>query len=148
MLFSSNVFLFLFLPATLLGYYLINNNYKNIFLLIMSLGFYAWGEPAFVFVMIGSIIFNYLIALLIDFLKDKVIYRKILLHACIIINLSILFFYKYLDFVIINVNKFGFSLPLKNIVLPIGISFFTFQAMSYVIDVYRGDVKVQINYIT
>ena len=143
MIFSSNIFLFLFLPITLLGYFLIKDKYKNIFLLLMSLIFYAWGEPKFVFVMIASIIFNYLSAVFIDKFKTKKKIKRSVFILSIMGNLSLLFAYKYLDFAIANVNRFGFTIPLQKLVLPIGISFFTFQAMSYVIDVYRGDVEVQ-----
>lgn len=118
-------------------------SYRNVFLLIMSLGFYAWGEPKFVLVMIASIIFNYVSALLIAWKRERAVFCKGIMTLCVVGNLSLLFVYKYLDFFIINVNRLGLSLPLQNIVLPIGISFFTFQAMSYVVDVYRGDVAVQ-----
>lgn len=145
MLFSSNLFLFLFLPITLMGYYLLRKRYRNLFLLIMSLLFYAWGEPKFVLVMIVSILFNYAMAMLIAKIREKREgFQAIhILAFCIAGNLLLLFVYKYLDFFIININHFGFNFPLKEIVLPIGISFFTFQIMSYVIDVYRGDVAVQ-----
>lgn len=143
LLFSSNIFIFLFLPITLTGYYLLHKPYRNFFLLLMSLVFYAWGEPKFVIVMICSIFFNYTMAILVDRLRNKKTLCKTIICFCVIGNLGLLFIYKYLDFFIINMNRLGLSLPLKNLVLPIGISFFTFQAMSYVIDVYRGDVAVQ-----
>ena len=142
MLFSSNLFLFLFLPAVILIYYLLSQQYRNMFLLAASLLFYAWGEPKFVLVMIGSIIFNWLMALLIHNSQSSSL-RKSLLSVTVIGNLSILFIYKYLDFAIVNLNLLGFNIPVQNIVLPLGISFFTFQAMSYVIDVYRGTAAVQ-----
>ena len=144
MLFSSNLFLFLFLPVVILGYYLINKQLRNIWLLIVSLIFYAWGEPSFVWVMIGSILFNYVMALILGHLKNPT-FRKLSLIISVAGNLSILFIYKYLDFCIENLNRLGFQLPLQNIVLPLGISFFTFQAMSYVLDVYRGTAKIQYN---
>ena len=115
----------------------------NVFLLVMSLGFYAWGEPRFVPIMIGSIIFNYALAIAIDRLRHMKALSKALLIFCVAGNLGLLVTYKYLDFIIDNINLFGLGLPAANIVLPLGISFFTFQAMSYVIDVYRGDVPVQ-----
>ena len=133
----------MFLPVTLTGYYLLRKKYRNGFLFIVSLWFYAWGEPKFVIVMVGSILFNYLAALLIDWFRDRKFLSKSFLIFNIIGNLGLLFIYKYLDFSISNINRLGFNLPLKGLVLPIGISFFTFQAMSYVIDVYRGDVEVQ-----
>lgn len=142
MLFSSNLFLFLFLPIVIIIYYLLNKRFRNFFLLCASLLFYAWGEPRFVFVMISSILFNYIMALMISKVKLQKI-RTVLLVLSIVGNLSILFVYKYLDFFIENINYLGFDLPLQNIALPLGISFFTFQAMSYVIDVYRGSARAQ-----
>lgn len=143
MLFSSNIFLFLFLPATLVGYYILKPSYRNIFLLIMSLGFYAWGEPKFVLVMIGSIVFNYIMAILVDCARQNKKMMNMFMAFCVVGNLGLLFVYKYLDFFIADINRFGFDLKLYKLALPIGISFFTFQAMSYVIDVYRSDVPVQ-----
>lgn len=142
MLFSSNLFLFLFLPCVILGYYLLGKRFRNLFLLMASLVFYAWGTGKFVLVMIGSILFNYLMALIIDAL-DKPKPRRLCLILAVAGNLSVLFVYKYLDFFIANLNLLGFQLPLPSITLPLGISFFTFQAMSYTIDVYRGTAKVQ-----
>lgn len=148
MLFSSTTFLFVFLPFTLTVYYLINLKLRNFFLLFASLLFYAWGEPSFVFVMIGSILFNYFIGLAIAYAK---IHWNIFLNRCVLFvtvagNLSILFYYKYFDFFVSNVNAiFGSNIPLRAIILPIGISFFTFQGMSYVLDLYMGKVTVQKN---
>lgn len=146
MVFSSTIFLFLFLPITLLGYYLLNPLYRNIFLLIASVLFYAWGEPKFVAVLLVSIIANYIFGLLVDRYRNK-IQSKIVIGIMLVFNLTIFFIYKYLDFAITNINTiFGREvLGLKNIALPIGISFFTFQAMSYVIDVYRNNGRVQKN---
>ena len=159
MVFSSTVFLFAFLPLTLLGYYLIDRRFKNYFLLAVSLFFYAWGEPRFVFVMLGAILMNHVLALLIDrSLKSSSStgnskYQKRAkgyLWLTVILNLALFFVYKYLNFTIANLNAVGglFGLtPLSqtSIALPIGISFFTFQAMSYVFDVYRGKGQVQKN---
>ena len=146
MLFSSTVFLFFFLPVTVGIYYVLDRKFKNYWLLITSLLFYSWGEPKFIFVMLGSIFMNYLFALLVDkFRENKKAARFILTLTCIW-NIGIFFVYKYLNFTIDNINHlFGQNIPLTNIVLPIGISFFTFQAMSYVIDVYRKNGKVQKN---
>lgn len=149
MLFSSAVFLFVFLPFVLIGYYLINPMYRNIFLLLASLFFYSWGEPIFIFVMIASIIINYFSGVLIDS-TDKYLYlnklRLPFLVACIASNLGLLFYYKYFDFAVINLNHFfHLNLNVRNIALPIGISFFTFQGMSYVIDLYRRNIPVQKN---
>lgn len=161
MLFSSNLFVFLFLPLTIAGYYLIRKTWRNIFLLVMSLGFYAWGEPKFVFVMIASIVFNYLMGLVISWLntKDKCAdcedgncpartitetVRKAALTFAVLGNVGLLFAYKYLDFGIKITNElFHTKYKAVGLALPIGISFFTFQAMSYVIDVYRGKAAVQ-----
>jgi len=143
MLFTSNIFLFLFLPVTIAGYFLLHKPYRNTFLLLMSLGFYAWGEPKFVFVLTGSILFNYACAMGVHYTSKHAVLRKALLILCIAANLGLLFIYKYLDFAVTNINRFGLSLSLRNLLLPIGISFFTFQAISYVVDVYRGDVAVQ-----
>ncbi|MDD3926872.1 MAG: MBOAT family protein, partial [bacterium] len=148
MLFSSSVFIFLFLPVTILVYYALikNRPLQNILLLIVSLLFYAWGEPWFVFVMIGSIISNWFFGLLIDKHRDSPAKVKFLLVAMLAFNLSVMFIFKYLVFALVNINgllKTHITVP--DITLPIGISFFTFQAMSYVLDVYRKKGDVQIN---
>lgn len=124
----------------------------NLWLLAASLIFYAYGEPQFVFVMLGSILVNYLAALWIDRVgRENTLFRKILLIFDIAVNLTLLFIYKYLDFTWINLSRairlFGFDIPTPSagIVLPIGISFFTFQAISYVADVYTGRGRVQKN---
>lgn len=148
MLFTSLEFLFIFFPIVVSVYFILNKKAKNYWLLIISLFFYAWGEPMFVFVMIGSIIFNYLFALGISRFPDGHSMRKILLALTVIANLGVLFVYKYMNFVTGTLHDFlPFTKELfekTSFVLPIGISFFTFQAMSYVIDVYRG-VPVQKN---
>ena len=150
MVFSSIYFTFLFLPILLGIYYLSAEKYRNYILLGASILFYAYGEPKFVFVMLLSIGLNYVFALLIGREKEKTDKAsrsmKLLLVLDIICNLSIFFVFKYLDFAIGTVNSvFGTDFPLRNIALPIGISFFTFQALSYVIDVYRGDAAAQKN---
>ena len=147
-LFSSLPFLIVFLPVVLFGYFVVLRKWRvaqNVFLLLASLVFYAWGEPKFVFVMIGSILFNWLMGLLIDRCRDKKA-AKALVALDVAGNLGLLFVFKYLMFTLNNINSlFGTSLTVPTITLPIGISFFTFQAMSYVLDVYRGDGKVQKN---
>lgn len=145
MVFSSLLFAFYFLPIVLLLYYLAQDKYKNYILLVASLYFYSYGEPKFVFVMIASIICNYAFALLIDrYRKNSV--AKCILILDIVFNIGILFVFKYLDFSISAVNRlFHLQYQTRGILLPIGISFFTFQALSYVIDVYRNTVKVQKN---
>lgn len=143
MLFSSLSFLFVFLPAVLIINFLLKENYRNYFLLLASLVFYAWGEPKFVVVMITSILLNYVFGLLVGSHRQR---AKLWVSLAVISNMSILFIFKYLNFAISNIDKiFEDLLPQTEIVLPIGISFFTFQAMSYVIDVYRGHAKVQKN---
>lgn len=145
MVFSSTIFLFAFLPVTLLGYYLLDRRFKNMFLLLMSLIFYAWGEPRFVFVMMGSILMNYVFGLLVVYRKGK-LYQRTVLALMIFSNCAIFFVFKYLNFTIQNLNTlFNAEIPQTNIALPIGISFFTFQAMSYVFDVYRSNGEVQKN---
>lgn len=146
MLFSSTIFLFVFLPIVIGVYFFLLKDHiqlQNIFLLIVSIGFYAWGEPKFVFVMLLSIVANYLFARLIGFSPAQK--RKIWLIVSVVFNIGILFVFKYLNFVIRNFNLLlgDDILPQTHIVLPIGISFFTFQAMSYVIDVYRKQVPPQ-----
>ena len=144
MLFSSNLFLFMFLPAVLVIYYMLNRRLRNPFLLLVSLVFYAWGTGKFVVMMVASALFNYVAAMVLDRLKDSP-WRKPALAVTVAVNLSLLFVYKYLDFFITNINLLGFDFPLQHIALPLGISFFTFQAMSYSLDVYMGRALVQKN---
>ena len=139
MLFSSLTFLLAFLPMVLVIYYINNNRvYRNIILLISSLIFYSWGEPRTIIIMIITIIVNYVMAIMIE---EKEKYRKLLFIVTCIFNIGILFFFKYFNFFVNDV------LMLKNvtlnIILPIGISFYTFQILSYVIDVYKKEVVAQ-----
>lgn len=142
MLFCSMIFLWAFLPAILILYHLINDKYKNFILLIFSLIFYAWGEPKYILLMIIVIILNYFFGIIISKFRN---YGKVFLVLCIITNLFILGYYKYSNFIIENINYvFGKDvIPIHNIILPIGISFYIFQTLSYVIDLYRGEIKVQ-----
>lgn len=143
MVFSSTIFLFLYLPITLGGYYLLPKIAKNYWLLIMSLIFFAWQQPSYIWIILVSIVVNYTAAVIIERL-NKTNARKFWLCVVILINLSILFYYKYLNFSISIVNgMLKVPIEVKDIVLPIGISFFTFQGLSYVIDVYRREVKAQ-----
>ena len=151
MLFSSTVFLFLFLPAVLLLYYIVPRKVRNLVLFVFSLVFYAWGEPVYVFLMIGSTVVAYITGLLADKTVKgrKAWVPKVSLIVAILWNMGLLLFYKYSDFFIVNANNiFGFSIKELKLVMPIGISFYSFQTLSYVIDVYRGDVKAQKNYLT
>ncbi|MDO5480000.1 MAG: MBOAT family protein, partial [Clostridia bacterium] len=142
MIFSSMLFLVYFLPLVLGVYYVIHPKLKNAVLLIFSLVFYAWGEPVYIGLMACSILFNYVCGLLVK-------KRKLVLAFSVIGNLAGLFYFKYTDFFINTANDlFGTSMEVLNLALPVGISFYTFQAMSYVIDVYRGDVKPQKNIIS
>lgn len=132
MVFSSIVFIFYFLPLVLLFYYLFPNKFKNLTLFIFSLLFYSWGEPIYIFLMLFSCLSDYIHSIIIDKYRST-ISSKIALISSISINIGILIFFKYLPF---------------NLPLPIGISFYTFQTMSYSIDVYRGNVPVQKNFLT
>lgn len=148
MVFSSTIFLCVYLPLVLLGYYICPKKGRNLFLLIASLVFYAWGEPKYVFLMIFSILVNYIFGRLMDKNRGRQKRMKLLLVLSVVIDIGLLSVFKYTDFIITNVNAiFGSSFDLLNIALPIGISFYTFQAMSYTIDVYRNDVRVQKNLI-
>ncbi|ONI44698.1 hypothetical protein AN641_06130 [Candidatus Epulonipiscioides gigas] len=139
MIFASMTFLFVFFPIVLIGYFILPFKLKNIFLLLASLYFYAWGEPEYIYLMLFSICFNYLFGLLV---KDN----KVALCMGIFVNLFILFLFKYESFVITNINVLlKLNLSQLKLPLPIGISFFTFQALSYLVDVYRKDVPAQKN---
>ena len=144
MLFSSSVFLFVFLPAVLLGYYLLRGQKaRNLLLLAASLLFYAWGEPIYVFLMLFSIAANYFLGRGIDRLRGSAGQRTLLALA-VVWNLGILFVFKYLNFTVENLNALlGLRLRPVELSMPIGISFFTFQALSYCIDVFRGTAEVQ-----
>ena len=151
MVFSSLIFLFRFLPLILLIYYIVPGKFKNMVLLSGSLVFYAWSEPKYVLIMIFSTLVNYIFGILIeDFKKkDKISASKYMVVASVIINLSVLGFFKYVDLLINTANKLtGSGFHLLEIALPVGVSFYTFQTMSYTIDVYRGNVAAQRNIIT
>ncbi len=144
MVFSSIPFLFFFLAAFLLLYYIVPFKLKNYCLLIFSLLFYAWGEPIYVFLMMFTAGIDWLDGL---FLEKHPKYRKVYLTIAIVINLGLLCFFKYADFLLGAVGSiFKVNMPVLGISLPIGISFYTFQSMSYSIDVYRGEAKVEHNY--
>jgi len=149
MIFSSIPFLFFFFPIFLLIYYLVPFKYKNLILLVFSLVFYAWGEPIYILLMIFSSVVDYVNGLMIEKYKDNKKIKNVFMIASIIINLSLLGFFKYADFLINSINNiFDLSIPLLKLGLPIGISFFTFQTMSYSIDVCRGEVKAEKNFLT
>ena len=146
MLFSSLTFLFVFLPVVIGVYYLLPTKVKNIWLLLASLFFYFYGEPKYLVLMISVIVSSYIFGLLTDKAEGKK--RKILTVLSVVVNLSALIFFKYTDFFIGTVNSvFGSDIGLLKLALPIGISFYTFQAISYNVDVYRKDVPAQKNII-
>lgn len=147
MLFSSITFLYYFFPAVLILYFIAPKMLKNTVLLLSSLIFYAWGEPKYIFLMLISIICGYVCGLLIEKFKGKTASKVTLVFSCLI-SLGMLGYFKYADFFITNFNAVtGLSLPLLKIALPIGISFYTFQILSYTVDVYRGTVPAQRNFI-
>ena len=147
MLFSSITFLYCFLPCVLLMYFVAPDRMKNLVLLLSSLFFYGWGEPKFLVFMLVSVTQSYIAALLIErFFKTKIAKLAFVLSA--VASLGLLAYCKYADFFIENFNVLtGLSVPLLKVALPVGISFYTFQILSYVIDVYRGDVPAQRNFI-
>lgn len=151
MVFSSIIFIFAFLPLVLLGNFLLKKEYRNIFLIIASFVFYAVNKPKFIIILIASIAINYVMGLCINYGKlnfNKFGNRCVLLIT-VVLNLGLLFYFKYMDFFISSANKvLGINISLMNIALPLGISFFTFQGMSYTLDLYMDKVKVQKNPIS
>ena len=146
MVFSSAIFLLMFLPIVFVGNLLIKKEFSNYFLLLASLVFYAWGEPFRVFLMIISVLVNWLVGLALSKTSGRI--KGLVLLLGLISNLGILGYYKYAGFFAEIVNSiFGRELvPVLDVTLPIGISFFTFQAISYIVDVYRGDTKASTMY--
>ena len=145
MVFSSAVFVFGFMPLLLFLYFLAEPKYRNYILLIFSLIFYGWGGVNYLLLMLAVVMSDYVFAIAIAQIKTQKI-RKLFVVLSVVVNLGVLGYYKYTNFFIENINHFiKNDIKIATIVLPIGISFFTFQAMSYVIDVYRGDVAAQKN---
>ena len=145
MVFSSMVFLWIFLPVVfVLGMLIRKPKYQNIVLLIASLLFYAWGEPRYIFLLLFSVLMNWVLGLLMDRYRDR---KKLFLILALVGNLSLLGYFKYCNFFLNTLDHLlpFVNVPRTSIALPIGISFFTFQAMSYIIDLYRGEYKVQKN---
>ena len=143
MLFSSISFLYYFLPCVLVLYFLVPRHFKNVILLITSLFFYAWGEPRLVLLMLATIAIGYVLGILIERDAKR---KKLYLVFAIVCFLGVLGYFKYANFFVDNFNQVtGLSIPLVRVLLPIGISFYTFQILSYNIDVYRGEVKAQRN---
>lgn len=150
MIFSSVFFIFVFLPATLILYFLVPWKIKNLVLLLVSLVFYAWGEPVYILLMMFSIVFNYFSGIELEQRREKnqPIKFKICFWTTVAANLAILGFFKYYGFLITNLNRIlPVDIPYQELALPIGISFYTFQTLSYIIDVYWGNVEVQKNLI-
>lgn len=144
MLFSSLIFIYAFLPLVCILYYIPSGpKVKNFILTVASVFFYGFGEPSFVYVMLGSILLNYVFGLLVDSFRGQAM-AKIAMVLAVVLNIGLLFVYKYLGYTSFLLSHI-FPIQVLRIVLPIGISFFTFQALSYVIDVYRGDAQVQKN---
>ena len=150
MVFSSNIFIFFFLPAAILCYYAVPSKFKNAVLLIFSLVFYSWGEPVYILIMLFSTVFDYANGLLIQKFQtaNRNSSAKAVLCLSVIGNLSILCFFKYSSFLVDNINSLlGSSLEVPSVSLPVGISFYTFQTMSYTIDVYRKQANAQKNIV-
>ena len=143
MLFSSLTFLFCFLPAVIVGYYVCPRKLRNFFLLLASIFFYAWGEPKYLPIIFTTITISYIGAIVVERFK----YKKLLLSLFVILDLSLLFYFKYTNFFLENLNLIFHQKWSLKVVLPLGISFYTFQALSYLVDVYRGQVKAQKNYL-
>ncbi len=148
MVFSTLLFLFRFLPVALLLYYIVPAKYRNAVLFVVSLVFYSWGEVRYFPIMIFSTILDYTCGMSIKRWRDNKIICRIALLVSVVVNLGMLFFFKYTDFFITNINALlGTSIPLLKLTLPLGISFYTFQTMSYTIDVYRGNAEPEKNII-
>lgn len=148
MVFSSLIFLFVFLPVVLAVYYCSPRRTRNLILFLASLFFYAWGEPVYIVIMLISTVADYSFGLLLSRPKVNPLKRKWIVAFSVIVNLGLLSYFKYADFLIQNINiLLGTHIPLTELPLPIGISFYTFQSLSYIIDVYRGTAKAQRNWI-
>ena len=148
MVFSSLIFLFRFMPIFFLFYFILPMKYKNLCLLIFSLLFYSWGEPKYIILMISSILVDYCISQRIWKEKENKKKQKILLNTSIIFNIGMLFVFKYYNFIADNINNiFKSNIPLSSMTLPLGISFYTFQTLSYTIDVYRGRIRPEKNIV-
>ncbi len=148
MVFSSILFMFIYLPIVLAVYYIVPSRWRNVWLFAVNLVFYGWGEPVYIFLMIFSICLNYASGLLIGKYADERKKARRVLIVNTVLNLAMLFFFKYFDLAAETLSAIpGVDIPTLGLTLPIGISFYTFQSMSYPIDVYRGDGYVQKNFI-
>ena len=151
MVFSTPYFLFLYLPMVLLLYYISPLKWRNLVLMVVNLIFYGWGEPVYIIIMLVNITANYVFGLVVTRCKQRENQRgaKIAVALSVVFNLALLGFFKYWDFIAGSLASLGLDvMPQLGLELPIGISFYTFQTMSYTIDVYRGDSRVQKNLIT
>ncbi len=152
MVFSGIPFLYYFLPCVLLAYFVVPKPFRNFVLLITSLLFYAWGEPVYVFLMLFSILLGYVSGILLGKSMEKgwrILAPGRILAGSVFVFAGLFVYFKYTDFLISNINSLtGSEIPLLNIALPIGISFYTFQIISYLVDVYRKDVPAQKNIIS
>lgn len=148
MLFSSIPFLYYFLPVVIFLYFIVPFKFKNFILMLVSLFFYAWGEPTYVFLMVGVSLIGYIFGFLIDYYRENKKLSKLFMFISLIGSFSILAVFKYADFFIENVNAiFNSNMALLKLALPIGISFYTFQIASYTIDLYWGNIKLQKSFI-
>ncbi len=149
MVFSSLLFLFVYLPIVLAIYYIVPRRWRNLWLFIANLVFYGWGEPVYILLMLFSICINYASGILIARDRDNQRRAKRILIGDIVVNLALLGFFKYFDLFAATLSRIpGISIPTLHLALPIGISFYTFQTMSYPIDIYRGDAKLQRSFIS
>ena len=144
MVFSSIVFLYIFLPIMLIIYFIVPNKFKNAVMIAASLIFFAWGEIRYIFIMLLLAVMDYICGKKINQYWENKKKKRLFLFIDVSVNLLILFFFKYADFIIGNINNIThLNIPLLHIPLPIGVSFNTFQSLSYIIDVYRGTVKYE-----
>lgn len=148
MLFNSMVFLWIFIPISILLYFMVDDKYKNLILVFLSIIFYAWGEPTYVVLLVASVVINYILTILMDkqIEKNK---RKVYFIIAIILNIGILVYYKYFNFLVHNIqNIFSLNISeVKKVPLPLGISFYVFSSISYIFDIYRKECKAQKNII-
>ncbi len=146
MIFSSIFFLFIFLPLSLILYYIVPKRFRSIPLVIVSLLFYAWGTPEYIVLMLFSVVFNYITGLEISYFQEseRTVAARVTMIIAVVVNLLLLGFFKYYGFLISNINAItGLHLSTPQLALPLGISFYTFTVLSYVFDVYRGRASVQ-----
>lgn len=147
MVFSSILFLFVFMPFLLI-YYVVPFKFKNFVIVVLSFVFYSWGEPKYFFVMLITILVNYLLGLILERYNYNRLVSKIIVNVAVVFNVGELFFFKYYDFFINNINSiFGSNLQILNLALPLGISFYIFQILSYILDVYKKRVVAEHNIV-